>query len=61
MDNIKDILILNGYPEDLIEMVFQSHHNYLNNPKVYGPEKFPVVLKLPYIGETSCVFELRIK
>ena len=26
-----------------------------------GPEKFPAVLKLPYIGEALCRFEVKVK
>ena len=61
MERIKDILIKNGYPPDLIKRFIKSHYNNLNQPKIYGPEKFPAVLKLPYIGETSRVFENEVK
>ena len=53
VENIKDILSKNGYPENLIKRVIKLHHNNLNKSKVFGPEKFPAVLKLPYIGEAS--------
>ena len=51
MENIKDILIKNGYLDDLIKRVIKSHHNNQNKSKVFGSEKFPAALKLPYIGE----------
>ena len=44
----------------MIKRVIKSHDNNLNKPKVYGPEKFPAVLKLPYIGETPGVFENKV-
>ena len=47
VENIKEILIKNGYPKDLIKRVIKSNHNNLNKPKVLGLEKFPAVLKLP--------------
>jgi len=54
VERIKDIQIKNEYPPDLIRGL-KSHYNNLNKPKIYGPEKFPAVLKLPYIVETSRV------
>ena len=45
----------------MIKRVVKSHHNNLNKSKVFGPEKFPAVLKLPYIGEKSRVFEVKVK
>ena len=58
---IKDILTKIGYQLDFIKRVIKSHHNNLNKIKVYGPEKFPAVLKLPYIGETSRVIKKKSK
>ena len=55
------MLIKNVHPPDLIKRVIKSHHNNLNQPKIYGLEKFPAVLKLPYIGESSCAFENKVK
>ena len=53
VENIKDNLFKNGYPEDFIKRVIKSHYNILNKSKVFGQEKFPAVLKLLYIGEAS--------
>ena len=61
MEKIKEVLIKNGYPEYLIKRVLKSHYNNLNKSKVFGPDKFPAVLKLPYIEETSQVFEVKVK
>ena len=61
VENIKDILIKNGYPVDLINRVIKSQHNDFNKPKILGIEKFPAVLKLPYIGEASRRFEVEVK
>ena len=61
VENIKDILIKNGYREDLIKRVIKPHHNNLKKPKIFGLGKFSAVLKLPYIGETSHVFEIKVK
>ena len=61
VDNIRDILIKNGYPVDLIKRVIKSQHNKLNKPKIFGPEKFTGVLKIPYIGEASHRFKVKVK
>ena len=61
VERIKEILIKNGYPPDLIKRVIKSHHNNINQPRLFGPEKFPAILKLPYIGEKSRVFESKLK
>ena len=45
----------------MINRVIKSHDNNLNKPKIYRLDKFPAVLKLPFIGETSNVFEKRVK
>ena len=34
-ERIKDILIKNKYPPDLIKRVIKSHDNNLNKPKIY--------------------------
>ena len=36
--------------ETLLNRVIDSHSTRLNNLKKFGPEKYSVVLKLPYIG-----------
>ena len=61
MENIKYILIKNGYREDLIKRVIKPHHNNLHKPKAFGLGKFSAVLKLPCIGETSRLFKNKVK
>ena len=61
VENIKDILIKNGYLEDLIKRIAKSHHNNLKKSKAFGPKMIPAVLKLPYIGETLRRFEVKVK
>ena len=60
MKTIKDISLNNGYLPDLIKRFVKSYHN-LNKPKIYGAQKFPAVLKLPYIGETPRVLKNKVK
>ena len=37
VEQVKDILIKNGYPPDLIKRVTKPYDNNLNKPKIYGP------------------------
>ena len=41
----------NGQANPLIDRVFKTEINRLNYTKAYGPEKCPVLLILPYVGE----------
>ena len=45
----------------MIDKVFQTETNRLNYIKLYGPEKCPVLLILPYVGEKSTQIERNIK
>ena len=56
-EKIKKILVGNGYPLELINRVIKSHDDNRRKPKLFGPEKFPAVLKLPYLGNASRLFE----
>ena len=58
---IKELLLKNGYPGPLIDKVFKTETNRLDYIKPYGPEKCPVVLILPYVGEKSTQIESNIK
>ena len=51
----------NEYPGPLIDKVFKTETNTLNYIKPYGPEKCPVLLILPYVGEKSSHIEINIK
>ena len=53
LDTIKQLLIDNGYPYDvLISYIKQKLANF-EAEKPCGPEKCPVYLKLPWIGNVS--------
>jgi len=45
----------------LIDKICKTETNKLNNIKPYGPEKCPVLLILPYVGEKSTQIEKNIK
>ena len=61
LDRVKQLLIENGYPDDvLISCSKQKLANFaVENP--CGPEKCPVYLKLPWIGNVSSRSENQIK
>ena len=56
-DKIKKILAGNGYPLELIKRVIKFHDDNQLKPKLFGPEKFPAVLILPYLGNASRLFK----
>ena len=50
LDKMKQLLIENGYPTDvLLSCINQKLANF-SAEKAFGPEKCPVYLKLPWIG-----------
>ena len=60
LDKIKQLLIENGYPADvLISCINQKLTNFAAE-KAFGPEKCPVYLKLPWIGNVSFMFENQV-
>ena len=60
LDKIKQLLIENGYPADvLLSCINQKVANFAAE-KTFGPEKCPVYLKLPWIGNVSSKFENQI-
>ena len=51
----------NGHLAFLIDKVFKTETSRLNHIKSYGPEKCPVLLTLPYVGEKSTQNKRNIK
>ena len=51
-EKIKKILGGNSYPIELIKKVIKLHDDNRMKPKLFGLEKFPAVLKLPYLGNS---------
>ena len=59
-DKIKQLLIENGYPADvLLSCINQKLANFAAE-KTFDPEKCPVYLKLPWISNVSSKFENQI-
>ena len=61
IEKIKEILVGNGYPSELIKIVIKSHNDNRRNPKFFGPEKFSAVLKLSYLGNVSSLLEKKVQ
>ena len=60
LDKIKQLLIENRYPTDvLLPCINQKLANFAAE-KTFGPEKCTVYLKLPWIGNVSSKFENQI-
>ena len=60
LDKIKQLLIDNGYPADvLLSCINQKLANFVAE-KTFGPEKCPAYLKLLWIGNVSSKFENQI-
>ena len=60
LDKIKQLLIENGYPVDVLLSCINQKLANLAAEKTFGPEKCPVYLKLPWIGNVSSKFENQI-
>ena len=61
IEHIKTILHDNGYPEWLICGFIQRKTANRSEDTVFGPEKCPVYLKLPWRGKISQKFEQQVK
>ena len=60
-EKIKKILVGNGYPLELINRVIKLYDDKRGKPKLFGPDKYPAVLKLPYLGNASRLFEKKVQ
>ena len=60
-DNVRVILGNNGYPESNTDRGISNKLARFQSPPKFGPNKCPVYLKLPWIGNISLKFENKIK
>ena len=60
LDKIKQLLIDNGYPADILLSCINKKLASFAAEKPIGPEKCPVYLKLPWISNVSSMFENQI-
>ena len=61
LDTIKSLFLKNGYPESVINARISKKILQFQKHPIEGPQRCPVYLKLPWIGETSVIFEKKIK
>ena len=61
LDNIRSILVKNGYPEFLIDLRISKKLLCFQQSTKEGPKKCPVYLKLPWIGKNFLKFERKTK
>ena len=57
LNKIKQLLLENGYPADVLLSCINQKLVKFAAEKTFGPEKCPVYLKLPWIGNVSSTFE----
>ena len=57
IEQIKEILLDNGYPKNVINAQIAQFSTH----KRFGPEKCPVCLKVPWIGNPSTNLEKEVK
>ena len=60
LDKIKQLLIQNRYPADVLLSCINHKLANFAAEKTFGPEKCPVYLKLPRISNVSSKFENQI-
>ena len=51
----------NGYPEDVVLSYIKEKIASFSAVQKFGPQKCPIYLKLPWIGNTSLRFESKIR
>ena len=58
---IKKILLDNGYPKNVINARITKKIAQFSTLKQFGPEKFPVYLRVPWIGKPSTNLKKQVK
>ena len=61
LEKLTKIFLENGYPEDVISVYIREKIGNFSADVKFGPQKCPVYLKLPWIGDSSLRFESQIK
>ena len=58
---IKKILLDNGYPKNVINVHIAKKIAQFSTLKEFGPEKFPVYLRVSWIGKPSTNLEKEVE
>ena len=61
LEKLTKIFLESGYPEDVFSVYIKEKIGNFSADVKFGPQKCPVYLKLPWIGESSLRFESQIK
>ena len=61
LNKVIAIMVDNGYPEQLVRRTMKYHRESMSRPKVAGPDKCIVSIKLPFLGMESNRLEKEIK
>ena len=61
IEQIKKILLDNGYPKNVINTQITKKIAQFSTHKRFGPEKFPVYLRVSWIGKPSINLEKEVK
>ena len=61
LEKLTKIFLENSYPEDVISVYIKEKIGNFSADIKFGPQKCPVYLKLPWIGNSSLRFESQIK
>ena len=61
LSNTRSILINNSYSETIINTVMTKKVNQFRRPTQFGPKKCPVYLHLPWLGNVSLKYEMKLK
>ena len=57
---LRDLFRQNGYPDHVVNRCIDKKLSTWPSEKVFGPKKYPVCIRLPYIGDVSFRFEGQI-
>ena len=60
LDKINQLLIDNGYPEHVLLSCIKEKLANISSERRFGPEKCPVYLRFPWIGNVSSIFDNQI-
>ena len=61
INQIKEILLDNGYPEDFVLKQISKKTTQFSLPKRYGPDKCPVYLRVTYTGKAALTLERNLR
>ena len=61
INQIKKILLDNGYPKAFVLKLLSKKITQFSTPKRFGPDKCPVYLRVSYTGKTSLTLEKNVR